>query len=330
MIKIPKNAVENFITSEMKYKRCKENEFQICSLYVQDAKYKCYINTEMFVFCDFKAGVSGSCYSLFRDFLNLESNKEVLIYIMKNYAYNEFLTIENKINEIKTNENIINDFNEIDKPIYFFQKDKIGAYGRRCLKYLLDRKIDASYIKNMGYVYNKDSKFNKRIILPYFENNEMVYFQARAIDKSNQLRYLNPAGLSKQNYIFNYDKIDDSTLICVEGIFDAMSIDPNEQVATSMNGAFFSPKQLEKIFSKARPKTIIYVPDNDKTGEERLNDNIKKIYTYADYTPEVLIFDVPDNCKDLNDMLINTGKNVILKKDCVKFKNYRKRLFNNF
>ena len=121
MIKIPKSAVENFITSEMKYKRCKENEFQICSLYVQDAKYKCYINTEMFVFCDFKAGVSGSCYSLFRDFLNLESNKEVLIYIMKNYAYNEFLTIENKINEIKTNENIINDFNEIDKPIYFFQ-----------------------------------------------------------------------------------------------------------------------------------------------------------------------------------------------------------------
>lgn len=326
--KIPAAVTKNYLESELKTKSTNDpNEIRINSIYETDTKYKCYINIETFQFCDFKGGVSGSCFSLFRDILNVESNKEVIRYLMKNYGNGQFLETEKKIEEIKTNENIIEEFNEYDKPIWFKDKEKIGAFGKQCLKYLLSRKIPVEYIRKMGYVYNPLSKFNKRIILPYFEDGKEVYFQARSIEKNSNMRYLNPAGLNKQNYVFNYDKICDDTLIICEGIMDAMSIDPDEQVATCMSGAFLTSKQLEKIFKKANPKSIIYVPDQDETGFKELEKNVSNIYTYAGYNPEILIFSPPEGCKDLNDMLVNTGKNIILKKDTLSFDDYKRRKF---
>ena len=326
--KIPAATTMAYIQAELKFKTTQDpNEIRINSIYENDSKFKCYINIDTFQFCDFKGGVSGSCYSLFKDLLGVESNKEVLRYLMKNYGDGQFLKIENKLEEIKTNENIIEEFNEHDKPIWFKDKDKIGAFGKQCLKYLLSRKIPIEYIRKMGYVYNPVSKFHKRIILPYFEDGKEVYFQARSVDSKNSLRYLNPAGLNKQNYVFNYDAICDDVLIICEGIMDAMSIDPNEQVATCMSGAFLTPKQLEKIFTKAKPSAIIYVPDQDETGFKELEKNLKNIYTYADYSPEVLIFNPPEGCKDLNDMLIKTGKNIILKKDTLTFDEYKRQKF---
>lgn len=325
--KIPSDVVKTFLYSETEVRPTSDPaEVKIKSIYTQDKKFKCYINLEKFQFCDFKAGASGSCYSLFRDMLNLRSNKEVVNYLMKNYGNGQTLDI-NKEKDIKTGSNTIEIFKEVDKPIFFYQKEKIGDFGKKCLKYLLSRKVPIEYIKKLGYVYDQNSKFNKRIILPYFEDNRMVYFQARSIDKNNPLRYLNPAGLDTKNFVFNYDSLNDESLIICEGIFDAMSIDPNEQVATCMCSGDLSSKQLTKIFNKAKPKKIIYVPDQDETGLKKMEENIKRIYTYADYNPKVLIFTLPEGCKDLNDMLVNTGKNYILEKDCINYNEYKKPLF---
>lgn len=326
MFKIPSFAVENFIKSEFKYKLTSDKkEIQICSIYTQDVKFKCYINVEQFVFCDFKAGVSGSCYTLFKDYLNVVSQKEVMLYIMRKYADGQFFILDEQKKEIHFDDDnsIIRNFNTNERPIYFYQKDKIGNFGKACLKYLMQRKISVDYIRSMGYVYNKFSKFHQRIILPYFEDGKMVYFQARSQDKNNQLRYLNPIGLNKQNYIFNYDYLNDDELILVEGVFDAMSIDRNEQTATCIGGAFLSTKQLIKIFSKAKPKRIIYVPDQDETGQKEIDKNVKNIYLCADYTPEILIYNVPKPFKDFNELLVNTGKNYILKKECEQYSKLR-------
>lgn len=328
MFKIPSGVVKDFLQAEAEMKPTNDpNEVRIKSIYENDSKFKCYINTEKFQFCDFKSGTAGSCYTLFRDMLDMDSNKAVLRYIMKNYGAGQFTQFEEVSDVPQNSSNIIEEFNEVDKPIYFTQVDKVDKYGRSCIKYLIDRKIGVPYIKRMGFVHNPDSKFNKRIIIPYTEDGKMVYFQGRTTDKSNPLRYLNPAGLGKQDYVFNYDNLNDDELIIVEGVFDAISVDPNEQTATCMGGAFIMPKQLQKIFNKAKPKTIIYVPDQDETGFAKMHDNIKRIYTYADYSPNILIFNPPAGCKDLNDMLVNTGKNFILKKDCEKYKGERKHLW---
>lgn len=327
MFRIPADIVLAFVQSEVSFKPTNDRkEIRICSIYELDKKYKCYINTEKFQFCDFKSGIAGSCYYLFKDLLGLDSSKQVLKYIMKNYGDGRFVEFENQINkEPESNDNIIEEFNMIERPTYFIQKEKIDAYGKRCLRYLTDRKISVDYIRKMGYVYNKESRFNKRIVIPYYQDKRMVYFQARAIDKENKLRYLNPSGLDTKNFVFNYDELNDDELIICEGPFDAMSID--EQTATCMCSGDLSSKQLIKIFSKVKPKTIIYVPDADETGIKKMEGNIKRIYTYADYSPKILVFNTPEGCKDLNEMKIKTGKNFILKKECSLFRETRKHIW---
>lgn len=324
MFKIPKEVVMNFISSEFEVKKTTTEEIRIKSIYTTDPKFKCYIDPEKFQFCDFKSGVSGSCYTLFKDYLGVNTNKEVIKYIMKNYGFGTQLELE-KIEELDAVKvtDAIKDFNSFEHPIYFYQKDKIGKYGKECLKYLMSRKINIDYIRNMGYVSNPSSTFSKRIIIPYIENGRMVYFQARSTNKDEELRYLNPVGLDTKEFVFNYDKLNDDELIICEGPFDAMSMD--EQVATCMCSGDLSSKQLKKIFSKAKPKTIIYVPDQDETGLKKMENNIKNIYTYADYTPNVLIYNIGDGCKDLNELKIKTGKNYILKKECIPYKKTRRK-----
>lgn len=324
MFKIPEKVVRDFLDAEVGIKPTNDSkEVRIKSIYEQDTKFKCYISLDRFQFCDFKAGVSGSCYELFKDILGVESNKEVMRYLMKNYGAGQFVQFEQTINkEPESDNNVVEDFNALEHPIYFVNKDKIGTYGKSCLRYLMNRKIDVEYIRKMGYVFNSNSKFNKRIIIPYIENGRMVYFQARSTNKDEELRYLNPAGLDTKAFVFNYDKLNDDELIICEGPFDAMSMD--EQVATCMCSGDLSSKQLIKIFSKAKPKTIIYVPDQDETGMKKMDANIKRIYTYADYTPKILVYNIPDGYKDLNELKVKTGKNFILKKECVEYNKYNK------
>lgn len=327
MFRIPADIVLAFIQGEVEYKPTNdEKEIRICSIYETDKKFKCYINIEKFQFCDFKSGIAGNCYHLFKDLLGMESNKEVLRYIMKNYGGGRFIEFEKQIKkEPENTSSIIEEFNMIEKPTYFVQKDNIDAYGKRCLKYLLDRKISVDYIRGMGYVHNVNSKFNKRIVIPYYQDYKMVYFQARAIDKENKLRYLNPSGIDTKEFVFNYDKLNDDELIICEGPFDAMSMD--EQTATCMCSGDLSSKQLIKIFSKVKPKTIIYVPDQDETGMKKMDSNIKRIYTYADYSPNILVFNTPEGCKDLNEMKVKTDKNYILKKECEKYSKNKKHIW---
>ena len=325
---IPYTVVENYIKAELPYKPVNNNphEFKICSIYTQDVKFKCYINSQKFQFCDFKSGTTGSCYYLFKDLIGVETNEQVLTYLMRNYSFNgEKFDFEKKKNEVISASNVIEEFIECDKPIFFREKDKIGNYGKRCLRYLMDRKIDVSYIREMGYVYNENSKFTKRIVIPYIEDHRMAYFQARSIDKNNKLRYMNPAGLGSKDFVFNYDKLNDDELIICEGPFDAMSL--SEQTATCMCSGDLSPKQLIKIFGKAKPKTIIYVPDADETGRKKMDANIQRIFTYADYSPKVLVFHTPNETKDLNEMLVKTGKDFILRKECEVY-NPRKHKFS--
>ena len=149
------------------------------------------------------------------------------------------------------------------------------------------------------------------------ENGKLAYFQARSIDKNNPLRYLNPAGLDTKGFVFNYDKLNDEELIICEGPFDAMSLD--EQVATSLCSGDLSSKQVKKILEKAHPKNLIFVVDQDKTGKEKLEKNINTFTTYADYSPNIYIFNPTDGCKDMNELKVKTGKNFILRSECEKY-----------
>lgn len=327
MFSVPKDVLINYLSSEFKIKNTSDpDEIRINSIYEKNYKYKCYINTSTFKFIDFISGHQGSVFNLIKDHENLNSVKDVCWFLMKNYSNGEnFLEFQQDQENIKNNSQIIEEFLQVDNPIWFHQKEKIDKIGRNALRYLLDRNIPIQEIRKMGFVSNPNSKFYNRLIIPFYENGILVYALARSLDPNEKLRYLNISGLSSKDYIFNYDKLEDTIIFC-EGVFDAMSL--TEQSAVPLLGATLSKKQIEKIYKKVNLKTAIFVPDNDETGRKTLEKNIQILSTYAPTPPEILIFNLPDGSKDLNEMLTKTGKDFILKKECEKYSKIKWKEFN--
>ena len=294
---IPADLINNFITSEFKEARLTSTgEFQINSFYTTDTKRKLYINANSGVFICFKTNESGSFLKLVRDYLGLKTIDQAIQYLITNYS----LIFDRSVHQTKEeldNIDVVKGFIDKDKPIFFKNVDlsKLGIFGRRAYKYLRDRKLEEEYYPELGYVFNPDSRYSNRVIVPFFEHGLMNYFLARSLNKNDKIRYLNPPKVNSKGILFNVDNIDDEVIIC-EGTFDAMSITV-DQPATCLLSADIGVEQMSKLFDK-NVKKIIYVPDNDETGHRQMDKNIKKLITYCPYSGlDIYTYDLitPDN-----------------------------------
>lgn len=304
---IPKKILLNFLENNFQIKPTNsENEIRINSFFTDDKEFKLYISLEKQVFICFKSDVRGSVKYLISQFLNIPVGL-VEERILTDYNFNEddYNFKENlDIKEYKLESYL--------KNLVLFKDKKIGYFGKLCLKYLLDRKVPLNYIKKCGYFFDDFDKLNKRIFLPFFEENKLVYFLARSLN--SKLRYLNIEGFKARNYLFNYDEIENKCCL-TEGIFDALSI--NNIKGTCITGAEISVNQITKLLER-NVKEIIYVPDNDKTGKENIIKNLDKIiFNYpSTFVPQIWIYENKDykNFKDFNEFYCKTGCNEIEEK----------------
>lgn len=309
--KIPVGVLENFFNSNFTVKTTPDpNEIRINSIYSDDSKFHTYINLEKNIFNDFKNG-GGSIYKLIADFLSI-SEDQVFYTLVKEYSGRSNTTKEDLIKR----EEIIKEQIKIKLPehLYWFSDVKSGFFRDKAYSYLKKRGIKEDYINEMGYCVDGD--FDKRIIIPFWENGELVYFVARDYGGASGIKYKNPTGVGNRDFIYNYDKIKDEVIIA-EGIMDILSLD--EQVGFPIMSAHLSRTQVIKMFEKM-PKRIIIVPDTDKTGSETLQRNIDIIYLYkpASVKIEFGVYHIPDGFKDLNELKERTGKNYIDFNECEK------------
>ena len=318
------------MTSEFSPKLNSSGEYIIRSPFVDDRKGKLYVNKETGQWIDFKASgsrttdlTSGSFLMFVKEYLGLATASEAIKYLVDNYNFKT--EKEEEKTENTDSKKVLKDLIIKDGLKLFGDGKSLGMFGKIAYNYVLERKLDDSYYPRLGYVFNSNSKFDKRVIIPFFENGKMVYFLARSVDPKNLLRYLNPGKLDSKEYVFNIDKINEEVVLC-EGVFDAMSI-TKDQPASCLLSADIGTKQLSKIYEK-KPNTIIYVPDQDETGFKKMQKNINKIIAYCPYSGlNIYIYNVPKGCKDLNDMKVKTGKDFILKKECVKYGDITTRKF---
>ena len=322
-VRIPSSLIQNFMTSEFSPKLTSTGEYVIKSPFVDDRKGKLYVNKDTGQWIDFKASgirttekTSGGFLSFVKEYLGFRNNNDAIRYLIDNYNFEYEIAQEDEKKDDASRQ-ILRKIVANDKIRLFGDGDKLGPFGKVAYNYVRNRKLDESYYPKLGYVFNPSSAYHQRVVIPFFENGRFVYFTARSIKKDDFLRYANPSGLSSKDYVFNLDKINEDVIIC-EGVFDAMSI-TEDQAATALMSADIGTKQLEKLFDR-QVKTIIYVPDQDETGKKKMIGNINKIMKYCPYTGlEIYIYNIPDGFKDLNEMKVATGKNYILKKECVKY-----------
>jgi len=315
-LKIPESLIVSFLKTNFEVKETSTGELRINSPFSQDRKFHLYIEPKKGVFSDFKTGSSGNFTRFVSDFLDIPET-QVFATLIKDYGFKNIGEVFSYKEEIKKNTELI-----LPESITFFgdvfaEEKKLGPVGEQALRYLRDRLVPEEVIMEMGYVFDPNDDYNKRIFIPFIENGKLVYFLARDFTGKSGLRYKNPPNLDSKDFVYNIDKFEDTIVIC-EGVFDAISV--SEPVATAMLSADLGKQQAIKIMNAA-PSNIIFVPDNDETGDRTLQRNIDLLNFYkpASVHTKFYIFKVPQG-KDLNEYKCLTGKDKIRLEDCVEYK----------
>jgi DNA primase len=141
-------------------------------------------------------------------------------------------------------------------------------YKQHLLNFIRDRKVPS----NFDVFVATKGKYECRYIIPIYENDNIVYFQARRILPKMEPKYKNPK-LKKRNIVMNCDKFDEEKYIIItEGILDALMI---ENQGTPCLGKEISEEFIKRVL-KYTKKGIIIALDNDEAGFDALNKFMNK------------------------------------------------------
>jgi len=136
-------------------------------------------------------------------------------------------------------------------------RDAIFVY-----KYLMDRELD--FYKKFYWSPDPYMKINKRVLIPFYANNEIVGYTGRIIeDVPNVPKYYSDV---QPGYIFNFDNLQKQRkyVIITEGVLDAISIN-----AVSSLGNKLTQGQIDLI--NATDRIVIVCPDRDKSGSNLID-----------------------------------------------------------
>ena len=157
------------------------------------------------------------------------------------------------------------------------------------LEYLARRNL---YLEDYPFHWTPKIGFSNRVIIPFFKDNVIVGYTARAIGDAK------PKYISEQQpgYVFILDKQHDDRefVIVCEGPFDAISIE-----GCALLGAEI--KDSQNWLLKQLGKEIILVPDKDHEGPRTVEQAME-------YGWSVSMPDWPVGVKDVNDAVVKLGR----------------------
>lgn len=179
---------------------------------------------------------------------------------------------------------------------------KITGKGPKCYiarQYCKQRKIPQDVWCN--WFVSIGGKYNNRLIIPFYDkNNNIYYFQARSL-KYSQNKYLN-MNENRDEAIYNFYNVDKSKpIIVVEGIIDSLFIENSIAVL----GTNYSDKVQQKIDTLA----TYYLFDDDKDGRTKsINKIVEKKYVFL-WQKFLISKNIPYKDKwDINDLFLYMKK----------------------
>lgn len=138
-----------------------------------------------------------------------------------------------------------------------------GRLGKAARSYMKSRGFDVYDLAMRGVGYCKKGKYFGRIIVPFYEKGQLVYFNARKFMGGGR-KFDNPQieefGIGKSMLIYNVDALHIyNRIYVVESATNALTLGEN---SIGGGGKVFSSYQISKILqSKATEIVIILDPD---------------------------------------------------------------------
>jgi hypothetical protein len=163
--------------------------------------------------------------------------------------------------------------------------------------FLYERKLFDLESNDRTYYVSTKGRYAGRLIIPFVENSEIFYFQARALGEQTP-KYLNPSDdwPRPSHILYPFDEEADQVVIC-EGPLDAISLQLQGVNATCTMGCSVSELQVEALKDFGRKIIIGY--DNDDAGKRGVCkfDYLRRLKRMAD----LYICHPPSEDKDWND-----------------------------
>lgn len=157
------------------------------------------------------------------------------------------------------------------------------------IEYLLARGMDP-----LKFYFSLDPAHLRRVVIPFYRDGKLIFWQSRSIDRSVKPRYKN-CSASKDAVLYGYDNLftySEAPLFVTEGAFDAETVDGICILGSSLNAA-----KIE-VLHKTR-RRIIFVIDRDSNGGDLGDEVIKQGWELTFVDPRAL---------DVNDSLQKFGK----------------------
>lgn len=179
----------------------------------------------------------------------------------------------------------------LPKKTYPLGHPEFIQFQEKIINYLLSRNIDP--IK-FNFFFSFEEKLIDRVIIPFYRNEVLIYWQARLLPDALGKRYENPP-IKREAVIFNIDKLytfNEEPLFVTEGVFDAMLIDGIAILGSSLNDA-------KKELLRNSRRRLIFIIDKDKNGKSLAYEVLQEGWE---------ITFTPNGASDLSDSITKYGK----------------------
>lgn len=137
-------------------------------------------------------------------------------------------------------------------------------YQQKLVNYLVKRDVD---LDKYEFYFSLEEKFLDRVIIPFYRNGKLIYWQARSVNDDEKERYKN-APTPREAIIYGIDKLNTyerTPLFVTEGVFDAMMVDGCSILGSQLNEA------KAVLLSQSR-RRLVFVIDKDKNGKKFAED----------------------------------------------------------
>lgn len=196
-------------------------------------------------------------------------------------------------------------------PSHFYPLNSAGpndAWAQLACTYLeLDRGVDPNSYPFFMAEKTGDpvlDRWFKRVIIPIYKNDELIFYIGRDLTGKNIKKYLSPS-YSKEKVVYGYSELfrqTDEPLYIVEGWFDALAVD-----GVAILGNEISQAQATWLNRSNRKK--VYIPDRSGNGQMAAEQALELGWSVA--TPGINTWS--KDIKDMNDAVQKYGKMFVMK-----------------